>query len=126
MHIVLAALSGALLLAAAEEPPQAASNPVEAFLRAADVNDFAAMEAITDRDGSKFLKKINNCYWRVYQSQRPQGVIAAWMCSEGPDRSRVVIANVALTAGSKVSVVVGREDVNNRPAPERAGSAFAP
>lgn len=125
MHTVLAALSGALLLVAAEEPPQAASNPVEAFLRAADVNDFAAMEAAMDRGGSKFLKKINNCYLRrVYQS--PQGVIAAWMCSEGPDRSRVVIGNVGLTAGSKVSVVVGREDVNNRPAPERAGSAFAP
>jgi len=125
MHIVLAALSGALLLAAAEDPPQAASKPVETFLRAADVNDFAAMEAVMDRGSSDFIKKINNCYLRrVYST--PQGIFAAWMCSEGPDRSRVLIANVGLTAGNKVEVVVGREDVTNRPAPERAGSAFAP
>lgn len=124
MYDVVAALSGALILAAAGGQP-AAENPIATFLDAADVNDFAAMQTVMGRDGPKFLKKISNCYLRrVYQS--PEGVIAAWMCSEGPNRSRVVIGHIGLTRGEKVTVVVGREDINNRPAPERAGSAFAP
>lgn len=124
MLTLLTALSSVFVLTAAEVPPQASVNPVAIFLHAADVNDFAAMEAIMDRGGSKFLKKVSNCYLRrVYQS--PEGITAAWICSEGPTRSRVVIGRVGLTAENRVSVVVDREDVNERPAPERAGSAFA-
>lgn len=124
MLTLLTMLSGAYILTAAEVPPQAAVNPIVIFLRAADVNDFAAMEAIMDRGGSNFISKVRNCYLRrVYQS--PDGITAAWMCSEGPNRSRVVIGRVGLAAENRVSVAVELDDVNERPAPERAGSAFA-
>ena len=124
MLTLLTTLSGVFMLTAAEVPAQATMNPVAIWLRAADVNDFAAMEAIMDRGSSNFLNKVSNCYLRrVYQG--PEGVTAAWMCSEGPTRSRVVIGRVRLTAQNRVSVAVDREDVNERPAPERAGSAFA-
>ena len=98
--------------------------PVADFLRAADGNDFAAMEAVMDRAGPTFIAKVSNCYLRrAYQT--PDGPLAAWMCPEGPARSRVVMGRIGLTAGNTVSVAVVREEVNDRPAPERAGSAFA-
>lgn len=124
MLTLLTTLSGVFMLTAAEAPPQATSNPVATFLRAADVNDFAAMQAVMDRGSSDFLNKVSNCYLRrVYES--PEEVMAAWMCSEGPTRSRVVIGRVRLTAQNRVAVAVDREEVNERPAPERARSAFA-
>jgi len=124
MLALVATLSAAFWVAAAEAPPRAAVDPVADFLRAADGNDFAAMEAVMDRAGPTFIAKVSNCYLRrVYQT--PDGPLAAWMCPEGPARSRVVMGRIGLTAGNTVSVAVVREEVNDRPAPERAGSAFA-
>lgn len=124
MLALFATLSAAFTVTAAEAPMRAPVDPVADFLRAADVNDFAAMEAVMDRGGPSFLAKVSNCYLRrVYQT--PDGIIAAWMCSEGLARSRVVMGRLGLTAGNTVSVAVVREEVNDRPAPERAGSAFA-
>ena len=103
-----------------------APNPVAAFLRAADVNDFESMKSAIDPGSANFLRKIGNCYLRrVYSNTQSHELIAAWMCSEGQGRSRVVIANIAAVSASKVSVSVQLDQVNNRPAPERAGSAFA-
>jgi hypothetical protein len=51
-------------------------------------------------------------------------VVEAWMCAEGPERSRVVLANVGLTSANRVGVVVQSDMTNKRPAPERTGSAF--
>jgi len=105
-------------------PPN--QSPVAAFLHAADVNDFAAMGAVIDQGSSDFLKTIGNCYLRrVYSNAQAHQLIAAWMCSEGPGRSRVVLANIVAGPGNKVSVSVLQNNVNDRPAPERTGSAFA-
>ena len=103
-----------------------APNPIQAFLHAADVNDFAAMAAVLDRGSSGFLKKISNCYLRrVYSSEQKHELIAAWMCSEGPSRSRVLLADINAVSGNRVSVSIQQNNVNERPAPERTGSAFA-
>jgi len=124
MLALIATLSAALVVTAAEAPPRAPVDPVADFLRAADVNDFAAMEAVMDRGGPTFITEVSNCYLRrVYQT--PDGLLAAWMCPEGPSRSRVVMGRIGRTAENTVSVTVVREEVNERPAPERAGSAFA-
>jgi hypothetical protein len=124
MLALIATLSAALMVTATGAPPRAPVDPVADFLRAADGNDFAAMEAVMDRGGPGFLAKVSNCYLRrVYQT--PDGITAAWMCREGPARSRVVMGRLGLTAENTVSVVVVREEVNDRPAPDRAGSAFA-
>ena len=126
MHTSLVALLAALLIPAADGPPEAASNPIVTFLRAADVNDFATMEAVMDRGSANFLKLVSNCYLRrVYSNEQAGETVAAWMCAEGPNRSRVVLANLALTSANKVSVSVQMNNTNNRPAPERTGSAFA-
>ncbi|WP_286692994.1 MULTISPECIES: hypothetical protein [unclassified Brevundimonas] len=120
----MATLSAAVMVTAAEAPPRAAVDPVADFLRAADGNDFAAMEAVMDRGGPDFVARVSPCYLRrVYQT--PDGLLAAWMCPEGPTRSRVVMGRVGLTAANTVSVTVVRDEVNDRPAPDRAGSAFA-
>ena len=127
MFVSFTALSVALALAAAPTSPEPAPNPAAAFLHAADVNDFKAMDALLDRGSAGFLKTISNCYLRrVYADDLNHEVIAAWMCAEGPNRSRVVLATVALTRGDKVSVTVQQSATHDRPAPERAGSAFAP
>ena len=124
MLALMATFSAALMVTTAEAPPRAAVDPVADFLRAADGNDFAAMEAVMDRGCPDFLARVSHCYLRrVYQT--PDGLLAAWMCLEGPARSRVVMGRVGLTAGNTVSVTVVRDEVNERPAPERAGSAFA-
>ena len=121
----LVAASTALLLAAADAPPTA-PNPVAEFLRAADANDVAVMEALIDGRSARFLKVIRGCYLRrVYSNDNTRELIAAWMCAEGPERSRVVLANVGLTSANKVGVVVQSDMTNKRPAPERTGSAFA-
>lgn len=126
MHTSLAALSAALLIPIADGSPAPAPSPVVTFLRAADVKDFAAMQAVLDRGSTNFLKSIGNCYLRrVYSSEQTHEVVAAWMCAEGPSRSRVVLANVALTSANKVAVSIQLNNTNNRPAPERTGSAFA-
>jgi hypothetical protein len=115
----------------AEDTP----SPVTQFLRAADNNDFPAMRAamaekVPQMSGraisrEEFLKKIESCYLRrVYASSDDGRVIAAWMCSEGEEKSRVVLAQVQLVDG-QIQVSLAREDRNNRPAPPRLGSAFA-
>jgi hypothetical protein len=127
MFVSFTALSVALALAAAPTSPEPAPNPAVAFLRAADVNDFRAMDAALDPGSAGFLKIINNCYLRrVFSDDLKHEVIAAWMCAEGPNRSRVVLATVALTQGDKVVVSVQQNTTHDRPAPERAGSAFGP
>lgn len=123
MLTLIAMLSGVFILPAAEVQSQAL-NPIVVFLHAADVNDFAAMEAIMDRGGPSFINKVNDCYLRrVYQT--PEGITAAWMCSEGPNRSRVVMGLVQQTTENRVHVTVEWDNVTERPAPERAGSALA-
>jgi hypothetical protein len=103
-----------------------APDPVTAFLKAADVNDFTAMAGILDRGSSSLLGVVRACYLRrVYSNQQTHELIAAWMCAEGPARSRVVLGEVKTVAGGKVSVTVLQNNVNERPAPERTGSAFA-
>lgn len=127
MFSTIAAVSAALVLASADPPPAAAPNPVADYLHAADVNDFSTMGAMMDRGGAAFLKEISNCYLRrVYSDNIAHEIMAVWMCAEGPTRSRVVVANVALGRGGKIAVSVGRDSINDRPAPERTGSAFAP
>jgi hypothetical protein len=124
MLTTLAAVSAALLLAGAEVP-DAAQNPVATFLRAADVNDVAGMEALIDRRSARFLGQIKGCYLRrVYANENTRELIAAWMCAVGSDRSRVILANVGLTPENKVGVVVQSDMTNKRPAPERSGSAL--
>ena len=119
----------ALLLASsapvfAEEGP----SPVYAFLKAADEGDTNKMAAtMSSKKGvsaASLLKTLEGCYLRrVYQAPDNR-ILAAWMCSEGKDKSRVVIANVGLADGGVV-VSIQMEQKNNRPAPARAGSALA-
>ena len=120
---------GALLVAAgspilAEDAP----NPVSVFLRAADDGDTAKLAAAMDpKNGvsaKKLLKTIEGCYLRrVYQSDL-DGILATWMCADGENKSRVVIASVGRSA-SGVVVEIRMEQKNNRPAPARTGSAFS-
>lgn len=127
MYARFAAISIALMMAGAEAPPDPASNPIAAFLHAADVNDVPAMQALLDRGSASFLKRIGNCYLRrVYANESQHELIAAWMCAEGANRSRVLLADLALTKAGKVEVAVQSDNTNNRPAPERTGSALAP
>ncbi len=125
--------------AAAKAPAQDADthpNPVATFLQAADKNDFSSMQAVMAKNAllpsakkipaTEFIKRINGCYLRrVYKNGDDGRVIAGWMCSEGAAKSRVLLGDVAMTEDKKVIVLVVREDRNNRPAPERKGSAFA-
>ncbi len=75
---------------------------------------------------AKFIKRISNCYLRrVYNNDQSGEVIAAWMCAEGPSKSRVVLGSLARTKEDRVLVQVMREQRNNVSAPERQGSAFA-
>ena len=127
-------LTSAALLALpvrAEDAP----NPVAAFLRAADNNDFSIMrtllpEKIPQESGGEisqddFIHKIESCYLRRVYSTPEQGrLIAAWMCAEGKGKSRVVNADV-WQSGGLVQVNLYRESRNDRPAPARNGSAFA-
>jgi hypothetical protein len=113
---------------------QVQNAPMQSFLTSADQNDFVTMQSVMDPNvmwtgarisPHKFAEKISNCYLRRVYSQNQTGeILAAWMCAEGKEKSRVVIANVAQKNG-RVSVSVVREDRNNRPAPARSGSAFA-
>jgi hypothetical protein len=124
MSATWAALAAALLIPVADAPQPA--NPVVAFLNAADVNDRPAMEALLDHGSAGFLKLISNCYLRrVYANQQTHELIASWMCAEGVNRSRVVLADVGLNPAGKVAVSVLQNNTNNRPAPERTGSALA-
>jgi hypothetical protein len=126
MHPGLVAISVALLFGAADAAPGPAPNPVATFLRAADANDFAGMQAVLDRGSSGILRKIRGCYLRrVYANNQTHETIAAWMCPEGPNRSRVVLASIGLSRDNKVTVSVQMDQTNDRPAPERTGSAFA-
>jgi hypothetical protein len=133
-------LTGLLMMVAPAAPQAAApaasgSNPIRAFLQAADRNDFTAMQAAmgphTSWMGSAispadFLKRIGNCYLRrVYAADVNHRIIAVWMCTEGAEDSRVVLANLATDDANRIIVQVVREDRNHRPAPARTGSAFA-
>ena len=104
----------------------AASNPVEAFLHAADSNDVPAMRAVLDPASANILTKIDKCYLRrVLSNTQTHEIVALWMCALGPERSRVVLASVAPTVKGQAAVTLVQEVTNNRPAPERTGSAFA-
>jgi hypothetical protein len=116
--------------------PSMKSNVVSDFLHAADRNDFPTMRALLASDdvarqnkaltAENLVKKVSDCYLRrVYGNNETGEVIAAWMCAEGPNKSRVLIADVGRTTDNKILVIVGREDRNQRPAPARTGSAFA-
>lgn len=120
--LVMAAVGGD---AQATEP-----SPTVQFLRAADVNDFAVMaKLVQDRDGGisgeALTKKVSNCYLRrVYANNEQNEIIAAWMCAEGKNKSRVVLGSVK-DGLDFVTVKIELENRNNRPAPPRNGSAFA-
>lgn len=121
----LAAVSAALLLPLAQASAQPAPSPVAKFLHAADVNDFAAMRAVLDGGSLQFLKLIGGCYLRaVYSNKETHEIVGAWMCAEGANRSRVVLATLANISAAKVAVTVRSNDDSNRPAPPRTGSAF--
>jgi hypothetical protein len=122
----LAGLAAALLLPVAGASAQPARSPVESFLRSADANDLAAMRAALDGGSASFLKLIGGCYLRaVYSNKQTHEIVGAWMCAEGPSRSRVVLATVAPTSAGKVAISLRSNGVNNRPAPPRTGSAFS-
>jgi hypothetical protein len=126
MSLGFAALSAALLMHVADAPAPAPANPISAFFNAADMNDFAAMKALMAAKDAGFLKLISNCYLRrVYADNQTHQLIAAWMCDEGQNRSRVLLADVAQTPDGKVAVSVRMNTTNDRPAPPRTGSAFA-
>jgi hypothetical protein len=109
--------------AAAASDAEQVANPVAAFFDAADVDDRAAMQRLVDPGSSAFLRRIEPCYLRrVYAG--PPGVIGAWMCTEGPQRSRVILARIAPTPAGQVTVTVEQDRVNDRPAPPRTGSAL--
>lgn len=102
-------------------------NPVYTFLKAADMSDSEAMASAMSKKSkpsvSKFMQKLDGCYLRrVYSS--PSGILATWMCVEGEDKSRVLIANVSAAKDGAVLTIV-REMTNNIPAPERTGPALA-
>ena len=123
--LAAALLLPALLLPALGAAAQPARSAVEVFFRAADANDVAAMRAALDGGSASFLKLIGGCYLRaVYSNKETHEIVGAWMCAEGPSRSRVVLATVAPLSPGKVSVSVRSNGVNNRPAPPRTGSAF--
>ena len=133
---VLLALVSFLALSPAVPEESASLHPVVAFLAAADVNDFDAMQALMASDPrwtgneqitpASFVERISNCYLRrVYSDAVLDELMASWMCDEGRGRSRVVIGAVAHNADGQVMVAILREDRNNRPAPARDGSAFA-
>jgi hypothetical protein len=125
MYTGLFAISLTVLFGGADASSGPAPDPVTTFLRAADVNDVAGMQAVLDRGSSDFLRKISGCYLRrVYANGQAHEMTAAWMCPEGADRSRVVLAGIGLSQDSKVIVSVQMDQTNNRPAPERTGSAF--
>lgn len=124
----ITALAVALALAATDAPPPAeaaAPTPIQTFFHAADVNDFTAMTTVMDRSGPSFIRKVSSCYLRRVYTDGAGHVLATWMCAEGQNRSRVVIANVTPTRSGKVAVAVQMERTNELPAPERMGSAFA-
>jgi hypothetical protein len=126
MYMGLAAISVALLFGGADASPGPAPNPVITFLHAADVNDIAGMKAVLDPGSLGILQRISGCYLRrVYANEQQHEMIAAWMCPAGPNRSRVVLADIGLSQDNKVIVSVQMDQTNNRPAPERTGSAFA-
>lgn len=108
------------------------------FLQAADTGDVAAMRPLVKRDvlkmlggrmsPSDFFKRIEGCYLRrVYGNEaEPADVLAAWMCQldKGNTRSRVVMVKIGQEKG-EVLLWDFAETTNERPAPPRAGSAFA-
>ena len=102
-------------------------SPLYEFLKAADEGRTSDMISLISKSGisaGQFLKKIEKCYLRrVYGAPEGQ-VLAAWMCDEGPGKSRVLIADVS-EAGDGVRITVGREMKNSVPAPARTGPALA-
>ena len=124
MRTLMVAISGMFLLGAATEATNTAPSPIDTFLQAADVNDFSSMQTMMDQKAADFLKKINSCYLRrVYQNPE---TTAAWMCHEGAEGSRLIIANIGLTKANKITIVSQQEIVSDRFAPPRKVSAFAP
>ncbi|MFL0357730.1 hypothetical protein ACI5KX_14800 [Erythrobacter sp. GH1-10] len=114
---------------AATSPATAAgeSEPVVAFLMAADAGNtegmVAAMNPNEGASAKTLLTKLDGCYLRAVFGN-PEGEIkAAWMCTEGKKRSRVVLANISASEKGAVVEIV-REDRNDRPAPPRTGPAF--
>ncbi len=128
----------AFCAALAFAPPamaQTAPTPAGKFLQAADVNDFKTMTALMARTvptssggtmtSAAFIRKLSNCYLRrIYPVDKAEAIMAGWMCDEGQGKSRIVIAKVADGDGL-AQVTDTRELRADRPAPPRAGSAFA-
>lgn len=122
----LVAAAAALSLAAAEAPASPGSNPIVIFFHAADAHDVAGMQAILDRGSAEFIKKVDGCYLRrMYGDNATHQIMGVWMCALGANRSRVVVAHVSANAAGKVAVSIQADTTNERPAPERTGSAFA-
>lgn len=109
------------------------TTPLQTFLNAADVNDFATMRSVMSENAlesgrgeislDRFFSKIDGCYLRRAYSSPESGILLAWMCAEGQNRSRVVIGDLSSVDG-RIQVSISMEQTNQRPAPERTGSAF--
>ena len=131
LMLSLAIASPALAI---DSAPMPNASPLGRFLKAADSNDFTAMRPLIDgkvsvAGGSSlapavFMKKIQPCYLRrVYTRPETTEVISAWMCAEGAAKSRVVLASVKPSPVG-VTILLGREDLTDRAAPPRTGSAL--
>ena len=74
----------------------------------------------------QFMESIKNCYlWRIYKNNISHELLAAWMCNEGDNKSRVVLGSLVQNKDKLVVVAIVREDRNNIAAPPRNGSALA-
>lgn len=98
-------------------------SPVLAFLQAADTGDADSMMAALGKGA--LPKPIEGCYLRRVYADPSGGVIAAWMCAEGENASRVVLGEVS-QSGKNARLRIVRETRNAMPAPERTGPALAP
>jgi hypothetical protein len=125
------ALVAVAIAAAVVGTPIAAAQQTESvvsrFLNAADAGDRTAMAALISKRSSvsskTLFKKIESCYLRRVYGNGSE-IIAAWMCDEGANRSRVLLVNVAAGEGG-VLLRIASEQTNARPAPPRTGSALA-
>ena len=121
--IFLAAIAFAVAPATAEDD----ATPVKDFLLAADKGDTEAMAAAMDPkrgiSSKKLLRKLEGCYLRRAYGGPSAQMIAAWMCDEGKNKSRVVLLDVSKTPDGAL-VEIASERKTDIPAPPRTGSAF--
>ena len=123
----LAILGPLAALVVAPTLAQTSSDPIDAFLRAADKADTEAMEAAMDPDrglsSKKLFRKIEGCYLEDIRSGPSSQWVAVWLCAEGEDKSRTILLDVSETENGALVEIAG-ERKNDYAAPERQGSLF--